>query len=45
MFPLDPYLLMMLKVFVVFTCIFFWIKLMYDVLMRGHNMRRRHRHH
>ncbi len=43
MFPIDPELLMYLKIFIVFTCIFFWIKLAYDVLMRRHRLRE-HRH-
>ena len=41
MFPLDPDLLMFLKFFIVFTCIFFWIKLGWDALFGGY----RHHHH
>ena len=42
MLPLDSDVLMFIKFFVVFTCIFFWIKLGYDVLMRHHHIHRRH---
>ncbi len=44
MLPLDPDLLMWLKFFVVFTCIFFWINLGYNILMRKDRMRRRPMH-
>ena len=43
MLPLDPTLLLFLKFFVVFTCIFFWIRLAYNTLM-GDYIRRRHYH-
>ena len=38
--PLDPFLLLLLKMFVVFTCFFFWIKFIYDRLMRNYVIRR-----
>lgn len=41
-YQIDPFLLLLLKAFVVFTCFFFWIKLLYDTLLRGG---RSHRHH
>lgn len=41
--PVDPDLLMFLKFFIVFTCIFFWIKLGYDAAFR-HYRGRGHRH-
>ncbi|MCE9615598.1 MAG: hypothetical protein K8T26_15115 [Lentisphaerae bacterium] len=43
MFPLDPDLMMFLKFFILFTCLFFWIKLGYDAAFRSY--RSRHHHH
>jgi hypothetical protein len=37
--PLDPFLLLLLKFFVVFTCVFFWIKFIYDRLMGSYRVR------
>lgn len=46
MFPLDQDLLMLLKFFILFTCIFFWLRLGYKAIMRHHRLdsyyRRRH---
>ena len=44
MFPLDSEWLMFLKLVVVITCIFFWIRLGYRALMRDQWIRRHHRH-
>ena len=41
--PIDPFLLLLLKFFVVVTCVFFWVKFLYDFLMQGHRLRH-HRH-
>lgn len=43
MFPLDPSLLFYIKAFMFFTCVFFWIKLIYDSVQRSARMRRRDR--
>ena len=45
MLPLDADLLIFVKFFVVLTCVFFWIKLAYDSLMRQYHHRRRHHRH
>ncbi|MFT5239107.1 MAG: hypothetical protein ACI9OU_000302 [Candidatus Promineifilaceae bacterium] len=37
--PLDPFLLLLLKFFVVFTCVFFWIKFIYDRFMSSYRVR------
>lgn len=40
MFPLSQDFLLILKFFVLFTCIAFWIRLGYQWLMRHHRLRR-----
>jgi hypothetical protein len=40
--PVDPDLLLFIKLFVVFTCVFFWIKLFYDSMRRSLGLRRYH---
>lgn len=50
MFPLDPTLLLFVKFFVVFTCVFFWIRLAYYHIMdtsirkRSYRVGEEHRH-
>lgn len=48
MFPLGQDTLMILKAFVLFTCICFWLKIAIDALFRRHGIGRfyssRHRH-
>ncbi len=41
MFPIDRDLLMFLKIFVVLTCMFFWIRLVYLAIMRHNRIDRR----
>jgi hypothetical protein len=41
MFPLQPDLLFWVKVFVLFTCVFFWIQLIYARVRRSNRMRPR----
>ncbi|MDA0323231.1 MAG: hypothetical protein O2923_11030 [Verrucomicrobia bacterium] len=45
MFPLDPGLLMLLKFFVVLTCVCFWIELAWGIFTRASRHSGRHRHH
>ena len=40
MFPLDQDTLLILKGFVLFTCICFWLKLAVDALLRSHGIGR-----
>jgi hypothetical protein len=40
MFPLHRDLLMILKFFVVLTCIFFWVRLAYLAVRRAHHIDR-----
>jgi hypothetical protein len=42
MFPLDRNLLLFLKFFVVLTCFFFWIRLIYLAIQRQHRIYSRH---
>ncbi len=42
MFPLDRDFLLLVKFFVVLTCIFFWIRLVYISIRRRHNIYRNH---
>ena len=45
MLPIDPELLLFLKFFIVFTCIFFWVRLAYRWLFRSyHGYRHPHDH-
>ncbi len=41
MFPLDRDFLLLVKFFVVLTCVFFWIRLIYLALSRRHNINHR----
>ena len=38
MFPLDRNLLLFIKFFVVITCLFFWIRLIYFAISRRHTI-------
>ena len=42
MLPINSDLLLFIKFFVVFTCVFFWIKLIYDVFRRSLGLRQYH---
>ncbi len=41
--PIDPFLLLLLKFFVVLTCFFFWVKTIYELMFRNQRIRH-HRH-
>ena len=41
MLPLDPFLLFYMKVFMFFTCVFFWVKFVYDSIRRASRIHRR----
>jgi hypothetical protein len=38
MFPLDRDLLLLIKFFVVLTCVFFWVRLIYLGIKRHHDI-------
>ncbi len=45
MLPLDRNLLLFIKVFVVITCVFFWIRLIYLSISKRYNIGSPRNHH
>jgi len=45
MLPIDPNLLLIVKFFVLLTCIFFWIKLLFDQISKSMRMRSHYHRH
>ena len=43
MFPVNADFLLLIKFFIFFTCVIFWVKVAYDALKRSARLRRHYR--